>query len=366
MYCFVANSSWYLSNFRSSTLRRFSDIGEVCCLKPSGEACNSLEDINVQTQDFYLKASSLNILSEVMSLFSLFLRLRRIRPRIVFSFNPKTNLYSLIVCRVLGIPCVPNVSGVGAASQLKGFLGKFYDFLVGFFYRRASYVFFQNIDDYNKFVDAGWVDPERAEVIPGSGVDLEKFKPTIKKHDKIRFLMSSRLIKSKGVLEYIEAARVVLKGGGECEFFLAGIKDSSKRAIDENIIEGLRGEENINFLGHVEDMAKLMESVDCVVLPSYYPEGIPRSLIEGAAAGKFIITTDTPGCRDVVKEGKNGILVATCSVERLADAFRAVCRMPEEEFCSMQQASRKLAETFFDEKVVIQRYIEASNRLSPD
>ncbi|NUJ61347.1 glycosyltransferase family 4 protein [Halomonas taeanensis] len=362
--CFVANSAWYLENFRESTLREFSSFSSVRCLYPKGDSFSTLTELSVAEDTFFLDASSTNPIKELMSLFSLLWGLVRHRPDVVFSFNPKTNLYSLMACWMLRIPCVPNVSGVGVASQLDGIVGYTYRSLVRFFYRRADHVYFQNRDDYQAFYNAGFIRKGAAEVIPGSGVDLSKFKPDHHESENVRFLMAARLITPKGVQEYIAAARQMLAKGAECEFVLAGVKDTSNRAVREALITSLEDEPGIHFAGHVKDMPALLESIDCVVLPSYYPEGIPRSLIEAAAAGKMIITSDTPGCREVVKGCENGFLVQPKSVDDLVAAMSRLVELPIYERRKMKNASREMAESYFDENLIIERYKLTAHHLA--
>lgn len=361
---FVANSAWYLSNFRLSTLQNFSKWNEVTCLFPRSALDGDLAGYDIKKRPFFLVPESTNVLKEFLSLAHLSILLLVKRPNILFSFNPKTNLYALIACWLLRIPCVPNVSGVGAASQLSGPIGKLYRSLAGFFYRRAPHVFFQNRDDYHTFTKLGWVKAGQAEVIAGSGVDLKRFHPVARDVESVRFLMAARLIKQKGVVEYLEAAQAVLSEGKQAEFWLAGVKDHSDRAVEPQIIEQFSQQSGIEFIGHVEDMPAVLAQVDCVVLPSFYPEGIPRSLIEAAAAGKVIVTTDTPGCREVVEREQNGFLIAPQSVEALADAMQRVINLPPETRAEMQTASRALAESRFDENIVIDSYIKTAERIT--
>jgi glycosyltransferase involved in cell wall biosynthesis len=363
--CFVANSAWYLKNFRGATLKRFSESAEVLCIFPEDDGKCLLNDFNCSAATVSMQPTGKNPILELRSIFCLFIALKKHRPDLVFSFNPKTNLYSLVVCWLLSIPCVPNVSGVGAASQLKGVIGYAYRTASRFFYRRAAHVYFQNPDDMQEFIRRGWVEESLSELIPGSGVDLVRFAPTSRLEGPVRFLMAARLIKQKGVVEYLEAARKVLMCNGQAaEFWLAGVPDHSRRAVATEVVESYAQQPGIKFLGHVEDMPKLLAQVDCVVLPSYYPEGIPRSLIEAAAAGKAIITTDMPGCREVVEPRKNGFLVASRSVEALVAAMQQVLGLSRAALTEMQQSSRALAERRFDERIVIDSYLRTAERIT--
>jgi glycosyltransferase involved in cell wall biosynthesis len=364
-YLFIANTAWYLKNFRSTTLREFSLEHNVICLFPEGGDAESLRKLGVNPQTFYLDAISVNPLKELFSILTLLRQIARHKPDVVFSFNPKTNLYALIACWVLRIPCVPNVSGVGVASQLKGIEAKVYRTLVGFFYKYASHIFFQNSDDYHTFFQAKWIRSTQTEILPGSGVNLRQFFPSEKEDTPIRFLMAARLIRPKGVVEFIEAAReMVVKSKTPCEFILAGINDTSSRAIPAELLASLETEAQIHFVGHIEDMPSLLKNIDCVVLPSYYPEGVPRSLIEAAAAGKVIITTNTPGCREVVVDGENGFFVEPRSVESLKAGMQKVMELSLCELTYMKAASRVIAEKRFDENIVIQRYLEVAEKFA--
>src|SRR5690554_872519 len=232
---FIANSAWYLANFRASSLEAFSHLHAVSCMFPAQNDPAPLAPYRVALAPFYLDAVSTQPLKEVRALISLIVTLGRVRPAVVYSFNPKTNLYALIACWLLRLPCVPNVSGVGVASQLGGVKGALYRGLAGFFYRRARYVFFQNRQDREAFLQAGWVMESLCEVIPGSGVDLARFVPKRREPGRpVRFLMAARLLKAKGVVEYLQAARELQARMAErVEFLLAGALEPSERGVPE-------------------------------------------------------------------------------------------------------------------------------------
>lgn len=355
---FVANSAWYLSNFRASTLEAFSREHAVTCLFPVQDDPSSLAPFDVGRAPFYLDAVSTQPVKEVRALLSLIATLMRERPAVVYSFNPKTNLYALIACWLLRLPCVPNVSGVGVASQLGGVKGWLYRGLAGFFYRRARYVFFQNHQDREAFIYAGWVSEACSEVIPGSGVDLARFVPKSREPGRpVRFLMAARLLKAKGVPEYLQASQELASAiEGRVEFLLAGSMEASERGVPEAEVVAWGKALGTSYLGHVSDMPALLDTVDCVVLPSYYPEGVPRSLIEAAATGKVIITTEMPGCQEAVVSGENGWCVPPQNIEALQQAMQRVVDLDDAGLAAMGKASRSLAERHFDERIVIERY----------
>jgi glycosyltransferase involved in cell wall biosynthesis len=288
--------------------------------------------------------------------------LKRQKPDLVFSFNPKTNLYGLLSCKLLGIACVPNVSGVGNASQLSGWKGIVYRLVSKLAFKSAHHVFFQNKSDCQEFEQLGVLSAGQYSRLPGSGVDLDKYRPAPKTERRsFIFLMACRLIREKGVVEYLKAAERLLSEGYDCEFWLAGVPDKTSRAVPEHVIADFASRGIIRFLGNVTKMEKLMMGVDCVVLPTWYPEGVPRILLEGAASGKILISTDRPGCRDVVKDGCNGYFVEPESVDSLALMMGQVVSLDQDQFDSMAQASRKLAEDNFGEQIVISQYLKVAN-----
>ena len=360
---FIANSAWYLRNFRENTLKEFSNRYQTTCVYPDGEDSDVPNIAGILHKKIRLVAHSKNPILELTSFFSIFYCFLVNKPDVVFSFNPKTNLYSLISCFILRIPCVPNVSGVGVASEMRGVLGFAYRNLCKFFFRRAAFVFFQNTDDERLFLKQNLVYKEKSEVLPGSGIDLLKWTPSRVNSRCEVFLMASRLIRPKGVLEYAAAACEVHKYTENSVFYLAGVPDHSDRAVDVSIFSNAEGDSPVVFLGHIADMAKLLEGVDCVVLPSYYPEGTPRILIEAAAAGKIIITTDTPGCRDLVDSEDNGFLISPRSTQALAQAMVKAVNLTATEASRMKMMSRKKAESRYNEKNVINSYIRIAGKI---
>lgn len=365
---FVANSSWYLNNFRRSTIEKFASHFEVSCMFSRGKEKNLLTDLNVKKHPVFLYPASSNLFFEIITLIHMFYIISVNRPKIVFSFNPKTNLYSLVICWLLRIPCVPNVSGVGNASMLSGLKGSIYNIMCKFFYNRAHFIYFQNSSDYNRFISNKWGVSTKAEIIPGSGVNLKEFKPNNvfypENTKRLKFLMASRLIKPKGVLEYISAVETLKKENVAADFYLAGVIDNSKRAINPSIISELSITNDLEYLGNVTNMSQLLKDIDCVVLPSYYPEGIPRILIEALASGLVIITTNTNGCRETVVDSYNGYFVEPkCSTD-LANTMRKLSELSPHQIYDMKVKSRNIAVEKFDEVNIINSYLDVAFRLT--
>lgn len=363
----LANTGWYVNNFRRSTLLAFAGRGDdvtVVCPKDTGERL--LSDLPVQLRTFRLDGTGTNPFLELRSLLAIGRIIKCLKPEVVFTFNPKTNLYGLLVCRLFGVACIPNVSGVGNASQLSGWKGGVYKQLSSVAFRCASQIFFQNEADRDSFDEMGILTGVPHQVLPGSGVDVVRFSPSgLDSLRPFRFLLACRLIGQKGVREYLEAARYLrtkLPPEARPEFWLAGVPDHSSRAVSETEIRAYVERGDVHYLGQVADMSEVMENVDCVVLPSYYPEGVPRFLLEGLAAGKIVVTTDRPGCRDTLMEGINGFFVEPESVGSLVTVLERVQALPASVLDKMSLESRKLAVERFDEKLVIDVYLAAADR----
>ena len=236
---------------------------------------------------------------------------------------------------------------------------------------QAPHVFFQNKDDLNFFLPNKLVKPSQVILVPGSGVDLIRFKATSRatgpyaSPDCITFLLLARLLWDKGVGEYIDAARHLKKRHGNVRFLLLGQFDvANPAAIPEAKIEQWQSEGTIDYLGKTDDVRPYIEAADCIVLPSYYREGIPRSLLEAAASAKPIITTDSVGCRDTVEDGVTGFLCQPKNWEDLADKMEAVLLMTEDQRQAMGLKGREKMEREFDERIVIDRYLSVIKELN--
>jgi glycosyltransferase involved in cell wall biosynthesis len=299
-----------------------------------------------------------NPLRELGTLWRIRDAMARIRPSVVLTFTPKINIYLSLVARTLGVPVIANISGLGRAFVSGGWIEKVSRALYGVALRWPSTVFFQNEEDRAIFIEAGLVDAARTHRLPGSGVDVDRFSPRPKPQaGPFQFLLVARLLWDKGVGEFVEAARIVKARHPDVEFALAGFLDvDNPSAVPRSAVEEWEREGVIRFLGSFDDMVPVYAQADCVVLPSYYREGVPRSLLEAASMGKPVITTDSVGCRDTVEDGVTGWLVRPRDAEDLAARMMAMIDMPPTAAQWMSKGARERAMTEFDERLVIARY----------
>ncbi len=306
----ASNTSWSIINFRENLIRALLEEGyEVTVVAPLDDFSEAIPKIGCADRAVQMDNKGTNPLVDFGLFLSFYSCFRDIRPDCFLGFTIKPNIYGSIAAQLLGIPVVNNIAGLGTLFVRPSWVTIVASMLYRIALRRSRVVFFQNENDRSTFVGAGLTSEEQTERIPGSGVDTIKFS-----HDRyakimdfdetVRFLLLGRLLWEKGVGEYVEAARWIQKRKFNAEFQILGFLDvDNPSAISHHQIEQWVSEGVIEDSGHARDVRPYIARSDCIVLPSYYREGVPRSLLEAASMAKPVITTDTPGCRDVVNHG---------------------------------------------------------------
>ena len=374
----VLNSAWNLLNFRSTMIKTLLAHGhEVVLAAPADEQVPALEALGARFVDLSMRAHGTSPLADLGLLWH-FLRLMRAeRPGVLLAYTAKPNVYGSLAAHAFGIPVVNNIAGLGSVFIKGGWLARVLITLYRLALSRAHWVFFQNPDDYQQFVEMGLVRVEQCTVLPGSGVDLQRFQPvplpSLQRANERKcqhtngrrfvFLLVARLLKDKGVQEFAEAARL-LKSSYPCaEFILLGFKDAQNpNAVAEEQLDYWQAMGWVTYWGSSADVREPLALADCVVLPSYR-EGTPRSLLEAAAMGRPLVATDVPGCREVVRHGFNGLLCQPRDAQDLADQMQAILQMSDLELAQMGQASRQYVEDRFDEQRVIVAYLQVLDEL---
>jgi len=375
-FVFYANTDWYLYNFRLSTARQLQAHGhEVVMLSPPGEYGSRFAAHGFRWLALEMDRASLNPLREAWTLRQLTRVLRAERPDMLHNFTVKCAVYGALAARAAGVPAVVNaVAGMGYVFTSNQAQARMLRPVVKLLMRGTlagghSRLILQNPDDADAFLRARMVPEQKIRVIRSSGVDISRFNPP-ERNDEVRplrVLLAARLLWEKGINEYVEAARLLRAQGRRLEFLLAGMPDhGNPRSAAREEVEQWHREGVVHWLGHVEDMPALMRSVDVMVLPSYYREGVPKSLIEGAACGLAIVTTNLAGCREVVTDdGVDGLHVRPRDAAHLAhclgrlDDDRALVRR-------LGERARAKAMADFDERMVIRRTIEVYDELLRD
>lgn len=359
------NTAWNIANFRGGLIRALIARGyEVIAIAPPDEYAECLIAMGCRFIPIGMDNKGANPLRD-MALFFRFLRaLRRERPVAFLGYTIKPNVYGSLAAQSLAIPVINNISGLGTAFIRNTWLTRVVKLLYRVALARSEIVFFQNDDDRRLFVERRLVRIEQVKMLPGSGIDLERFKPAEPSEKApasagLRFLLVARLLYDKGVGEYVEAARLVRRMRPEARFSILGFLDAQNRtAVQREELEQWVGEGIIDYLGTADDVRPFIAAADCVVLPSYR-EGTPRSLLEAAAMGKALIATNVPGCREVVDHGVNGLLCRVRDAPDLAARMTEFIDMAPPDRFAMGAAGRRKMEREFDERFVIRSYLEA-------
>jgi len=358
----TVNAAWNVWNFRRPVVEALRENGcRVSVLAPPDHTVPQLEHLGCRFITLDMSPKGINPLSEMKLLASFRRIFREEKPDAVLSFTIKNNIFGAMAAGAIGIPFVPTVTGLGTVFLSGGLFQSMVERLYGHAFRRLPVVFFQNGDDRGFFVQRGLVSREQSHILPGSGIDLDHFAPVQmpSSGNSPVFLMIGRLLRDKGVFEFVEAARQVKASRPSVRFQLLGATNAENRtAINAATVLSWEDEGVIEYLGTTSDVRPFIAAADCVVLPSYR-EGAPRTLIEAAAMARPLIATDVPGCRSVVDDGRNGFLCAARSPESLAAAINRFLDLPAADRAGMGSEGRAKMEREFDQAIVVRAYCEA-------
>jgi glycosyltransferase involved in cell wall biosynthesis len=365
-----ANTDWYLYNFRRALAVALRDRGyDVVLVSPNGPYAPRFAEMGLRWIEAPMERRSLNPVREVGLLLWLLRLLRRERPDVVHGFTIKCAVYGALAARLAGISArISAVAGMGYVFTSSDLTARALRPVVALLLRVAlggssARLILQNADDVAHFEGARLVDPAHIRLIPGSGVDCGTFSPRGSRgaRERVRVLLASRLLWDKGVAEFVDAS-LQLRPDRRFEFLLAGDPDpGNPAAVPASAVRDWERAGLLTWLGHVDDMPALLRDVDVVVLPSYR-EGVPRGLIEAAACALPIVTTDVPGCRDVVIHEQTGLLVPARNAGALAAAIR---RLGDDAELGVRlgAAARERALERFDERIIIDRTLAVYGEL---
>ncbi len=360
----VANTSWYFFNFRLAFLRALQAEGwNIILAAPKDAYSERLRAQGFEWREFTLARSSLSPISALASCFQLWLLYRQERPVLVHHYTVKCSFFGSIAAFASGVPRVLNsVTGLGhlflSPSVGMRALRAFYLPTYRFFSRGAGFLF-QNAEDRDLFLSLGF--KNKIYLVRGSGVDVQKIQPGTKNEGR-KILFLARLLREKGIVELIEAARILHSRGLAFDLVLAGGLDpGNPSAISREEVQAWEQAGLVRWLGHVEEVESLLREVDILVLPSWR-EGLPKSLLEGAAAGLALVATDVPGCRELIQHEQDGILVPKGEATLLANALERLLKDP-----LLRQrlgaAARAKVEKEFAQELVHQKTIDIYREL---
>lgn len=363
----TANSAWNIVNFRRPIVRAFLGAGHsITVLAPPDESIIEIERLGCRFIPLAMNVKGLNPLDDLKLLRFFRSIFRSEKPDVVLSYTIKNNIFGAMAATSCRIPFIPNVTGLGTAFLSGGILQNLAERLYRQAFARLPVVFFQNEDDRHLFLRRGLIRNNQARIVPGSGIDLSYFSPVNFPTSDAPpvFLMIARILRDKGVVEFVEAARAVKRIHPEAVFQLLGAIDAENRsAIGPATVRKWEKEGDIHYLGTTKDVRSAIAAAHCIVLPSYR-EGAPRTLIEAAAMARPIIATDVPGCRSVVNDRKTGFLCQPRNSASLAQVCIQFLELSHNGRLAMGIAGRAKMECEFDEGIIVEAYQEAIGKVT--
>lgn len=366
---FVVNVDWFFLSHRLPIATEALNNGaEVCVVTADTGYKEEIESYGFKFFDFPFSRRGTNPIFEAFSLPRLYKLYRKIKPDLVHHVTIKPVIYGSLVARLLKkIKVVNAVTGMGfafseddKAKKISVLVKKAYRVALN---RSNVKVIFQNEQDREVFLNECLVEKKQTTLIRGSGVDCEKFKPSKEKSNEEIVLLASRMIWDKGIQEFVEAAKIVKEQKPEARFILAGKADQGNpNVVPEETLRSWTEEGYVEWLGHVNNMIELVQRSTIVTLPSFYPEGVPKILIESASTGKPIITTNRPGCNDIVMDGENGLLIPERDSQALAGAILSLLNDPQK-MDQFGKRGRELVLEEFSEDIVVSKTMKLYDKL---
>lgn len=359
------NTAWNLVNFRAGLICALVATGyEVVAVAPDDKYAAGLTALGCRFVPLHMENGGTNPAQDALLTWRFVRLFGHERPDVYLGYTVKPNVYGSLAAHMLRIPVINNIAGLGVVFGKSGLLVNIVRTLYRLALGRSAKVFFQNNDDRQMFIAGALVRPEVTDLLPGSGVDLRRFVamalPSASAGvTKFRFLLIARMLWEKGVGEFAEAAKLIRSQWPQAECCLLGFLDVqnpgaiSRAQMDELVASG------VTYLGTSDDVRSEITQADCIVLPSYYREGTPRTLLEAAAMARPIITTDAVGCREVVDDGVNGYLCKVRDAEDLAEKMGRMLSLSPEQRSEMGQRGRAKMVAEFDEQIVIKKYLAA-------
>lgn len=363
---FISNYFWNIYNFRLDLITTLIKLNhKVICVSQGDIYLTKLEDLGVECYQINLNPKGTNPILDLVLLFNYYRLFNRIKPDVVLTYTIKPNIYGNLAAKLQNIPTVSNITGLGTLFIKQNIYTSIAKFLYKLSLSSTYHVFFQNNDDKFLFTKNKLIKKQIASVVPGSGVNINKFNYERKHNKADKFLFVGRLLFDKGVIEYLNAAVNILDKYPKKEFLLVGeIGYKNNTSISKEILyKYTNNYSQIKYLGKTDNILAKLKSVDVVVLPSYR-EGLSKSIIEASAMKLPVVTTNVPGCRDIIEHNYNGFLCDVKSIKSLENAMLKMINLNEKERLLMGDLGRKKIINKFSSVLVSKIYVDKINELS--
>lgn len=352
---FLVNHDVVIYNFRLELVERLlADGHQVVISSPYGERIEDLKALGCEYREIDIARHGMNPVKELKLISEYKKLLDRVKPDIVFSYTIKPNIYGSIACRSRKVACVTNITGLGTAVENGGLVQKITVLLYKYAFTKVQRVFFQNTENMQFFVDHK-IALGKHDLLPGSGVNLQRFEVLeYPETDTVEFAFISRIMKEKGIDQYLEAAEYIRSKYPNTVFHVCGFcEDAYEDRLKDLTYKGI-----INYHGMVRDIKGFLKGIHCTVHPTYYPEGLSNVLLESSACARPIITTDRSGCREVIDDGVNGYVVKQQDIQNLIEKIEKFLKLSVEERKTMGLAGRSKVEREFDRQIVVEKYLK--------
>ena len=351
----VANHELTIYNFRMELLRALVENGyEVVLSLPEGEHLAEMTALGCIHENIAIKRHGMNPIEEIKLYKTYRKLLKQEKPDVILGFTIKPNIYGAMAAKKEKIPFIANITGLGTAVESGGIKQKVFMMLYRMAFKKIEKVFFQNEENEQFFLNHGIANGKNHR-LPGSGVNLERF--SYKEYpscETIRFTYNSRVMKEKGIDEYLNAAKQIKSEFPKTEFHICGFcEEEYNGRLEEFVKEGI-----VIYHGMISNVPEYLMDKHCVVNPTFYPEGMSNVLLESAASGRAIISTDRAGSREAIEDGVNGYLIKERDTESLVCALRKFLTLSYEEQKQMGQKGREKMEREFDRNIIVNTYLE--------
>lgn len=350
----LVNHDVVIYNFRKELVERLLQEGyEVNISSPKGERIDDLVAMGCKYIEASISRHGTNIIEELKLLYYYKKIIKDVKPDVVLTYTIKPNIYGGMASKSLNVPYIANITGLGTAVENKGVMQKIIIGLYKIAFKKINCLFLQNTENRQFFIDNN-ISIDKHRLIPGSGVNLEQFHVLDYPSDEtIEFTFISRIMKEKGIDQYLEASEYIRNKYSNTRFHICGFCEEAY----EGKLKILQDKGIINYHGMQRDVRVILGKTHCTIHPTYYPEGMSNVLLESAACGRPVITTDRSGCREIVDDGVNGHIVEQQNSQDLIDKIEMFLKLSYEEKKKMGLAGRAKVEREFDRQIVVEAYM---------
>ncbi len=350
----LANNDIGLYKFRKELIEELLKDNQVFISLPNGEFVKELIDLGCEFINTNISRRGTNPITDLKLMFEYKKILNRVKPDVVLSYTIKPNVYGGMMCRLTKTPYIANITGLGTAVENSGVLQSITIFLYKLALKNASCVFFQSKENA-EFLNSKGIIKGKQKIIPGSGVNLDHYEILdYPEDDTINFLFISRVMKQKGIDQFLDAAMYIGKKYSSTRFHILGFcEESYEEKLKDMDERGI-----IQYHGMQSDVRMFHKISHCTIHPTYYPEGMSNVLLESAACGRPIITTNRSGCREIVDDGINGYVVEQQNSQDLIEKIEKFLKLSYDQKKDMGLAGRVKVEREFDRQIVVDAYLE--------